>query len=378
MRYIFKNIKSFLRDEKTIFFVMVLCILCSALILNFSYGLYQNYQTQKTTAVLELNTIIPEIQEGQVLTRADLEQYLGALSTDTLDQMMVIYTMSPLDGFPEEDFGSMYARFTIHNRKYQICEETRAAFEDNGRLTSGRYFTNEEEETGANVAIVDWNENTLALQSGEDTIILFGKEYQVIGTYDGNVPIVPFLSLPDDFVIGNGFGMIFYQNVTRSQYEELVINAEMVLPGMLAFDALRLPDVDQVNLYNNIIVISVVIALISAINFAMLYLYMIKKRLKDLTIFRLCGCTKSKVVKIYLGECIMISIPVYLIGTGVYAILMHNVLSEIFPYMENAYTLPVYAEIFLIYLISMLITLEIVIRSRVSSTVMKGLQEGRI
>lgn len=378
MRYIFKNIKSFLRDEKTIFFVMVLCILCSALILNFSYGLYQNYQTQKTADVVELNTIIPEIQEGQALTKADLEQYLGALSTDTLDQMMVIYTMSLLDGFPEEDFGTMYARFTIRNHKYQICEETRAAFEDNGRLTSGRYFTNEEEEIGANVAIVNWNDNTLALQSGADTIILFGKEYQVIGIYDGTVPIVPFLSLPDDFVIGDGFGMIFYQNITRSQYEELVTTAEMVLPGMLAFDALRLPDVDQVNLYNNIIAISVVIALISAINFAMLYLYMIKKRLKDLTIFRLCGCTKSKVVKIYLGECIMISIPVYLIGTGVYAILMHNVLSEIFPYMENAYTLPVYAEIFLIYLISMLITLEIVIRSRVSSTVMKGLQEGRI
>lgn len=47
MKYILRNIKMFIRHEKTIFIVMIICILSSALILNFAYGLYQNFNTQK-------------------------------------------------------------------------------------------------------------------------------------------------------------------------------------------------------------------------------------------------------------------------------------------------------------------------------------------
>lgn len=384
MRYILKNIASFMHHEKVVLSIMILCIFCSALIMNFSYGLYQNYNVQKTEAEFELNEFVPEIISGAKLTKKDVQRYVEALSNDTLNAMEVIFASSQLDEFPLED-GSFWMRFTIHDGKYNICETQKENYEKNGVISSGRFISNEEESSGEYSAMVGgsekkWNKASEAIRTGEDTISLFGNTYKVIGTYNslssGN-PIVPFLTVPDELEILS-LGFAFYKNITRSMYEEIIQTAEQILPGMFNFPELQFPDTDSTYLYNNIMVISICIALLSSINFAMLYLYMIKKRGRELSVFRICGCTKSKAVHIYLGECAIISIPVYLIGTGVYILLMKNIFADIFPYMKEAYSLLIYGSIFLIYIISMLIILEIIIRSKVSKEITETLKGGRI
>ena len=380
MRYTVKNAISFILHEKLIFVVMILCILCSSMILNFSYGLYQNYNSIKIESEIELNKISPTIADGFSMTKGDLKKYSEALSPETLNSMEVIYGAGELEGFPSEDAGNMYMRYTIRNGEYHICETTKEAFETQGQLISGRYIDNIEEAHGENVALIS---NNRGLNNpnmiNDDTIRLFGKEYKVIGVYDGAgaCPIVPFLTVPNDFPI-NGFGFIFYHNITRTQYNELIEVSNEVLPGMLIFEDLQFPDIDTIYLYNNIMMISVLISVLSAINLAMLYLYMIKKRSHDLAVFRTCGCSKSKAIRLYLGECMLISIPTYLIGTTIYIVLMKLIFSNIFEFMEQAYTTAVYLTIFAIYLISILVVLEIMIRRKISRYVMDGLKGGKI
>lgn len=385
MRYVLKNIASFIHHEKVILSIMILCIFCSALIMNFSYGLYQNYNVQKTEAEYELNEFAPEIASGVELTKGDLKRYVESLSNETLNDMEVTYATAKLDGFPSDEYGRFWMRFTINNGKYHVCETQKKNYENTGRITSGRFISNEEESTGKLVAIVTtkggkWTKLSEAIRSGDNTISIFGNSYEVVGTYDGGTtqyPIVPFLTVPDNQIV-DSLGFAFYKNITRSRYDEMVQIAEEVLPGAFIFPELQFPDTDSIYLYNNIMSISVFIALLSAINFAMLYLYMIKKRGKNLSVFRICGCTKSKAVHIYLGECAAISIPVYLIGTGVYILLMKNIFADIFPNMKEAYSPLIYGSIFLIYLLSMLIILEIVIRSKVSKEITETLKGGHI
>lgn len=377
MSYILRNIMRFWKNERLIFCVTIICVLCSSLILNFSYGLYQNYNVKKTESEIDLNTIIPTIAEECTLTKGDLKNFSMALSQDTLDAMEVIYGMAELDDFKAEDYGEMYMRFTIRNGKFQICETTKESFESQGQLISGRYITNEEEEKGAYVALSSVEMGDV-LNDGEGTIKLFGKEYEVIGIYKGGtlLPIVPFLTIPDSLQL-NGFGIMFYHNITRSQYNELINTANEVLPGKLIFDDLQFPDSDTIYQYNNIMLIAILISLVSAINFSMLYLYMIKKRSHELSIFRICGCTKSKVIHFYLGECILISLPTYFIGIGIYKLLLKKVFSNIFEFMEQAYSPSVYLIIFLIYLVVVILLMEIVIRRKISTSVMDGLRGGR-
>lgn len=377
MSYILKNITRFLKNERLIFCVIVICVLCSSLILNFSYGLYQNYNVKKTESEIELNTIIPTIAEGCTLTKGDLQKYSMALTQDTLDAMEVIYGMAELDNFKAEDYGEMYMRYTIRKGRFQICEHTKESFERQGQLLTGRYITNEEEANGAYVAL-NSIEMGDTLSDGEGKIRLFGNDYTIIGTYKGasSLPIVPFLTIPDSLPL-TGFGIMFYHNVTRAQYNELTSVAEEIIPGKLIFDDLQFPDSDTVYLYNNIILIAILISLVSAINFSMLYLYLVKKRSHELSVFRICGCTKSKAVHYYLGECILISVPTYFVGIGLYIILLKHVLSGVFEFMEQAYSWKIYLIIFLIYLAVVLLLMEIVIRRKISTSVMDGLRGGR-
>lgn len=164
MHQIMLNIKSFFKYEKLIFLIMVICVISSAFIINFSYGLYYNYNTQKTESDLELKDINPEIMEGTIITKKDFKQYIESLNDDSLNAMIVIYVASYLDEFSQDDnYGLLNMRFVIHNRQYGICEVTKESYEKNGLLTSGRYISNDEENNGSNVAIVwgltenDWN-----------------------------------------------------------------------------------------------------------------------------------------------------------------------------------------------------------------------------
>ena len=384
MRYILKNIKSFMQHEKLIFFIMLLCVFSSSMILNFSYGLYQNYHSLKTEAEFELSQITPEINEDSVLTKGEFQQYIESIRADVLNQTTVIHATADLASFPSEDYGSFYMRFNYYDGVYQISEVTSEAYEKNGMMMSGRYITNEEEAAGSYVAIVandgsGWNDATLSIQNGENTIELFGQTYEVIGEYDAgsSCPIVPFLTIPDDLEL-NSIGFTFEQNITREMYEEIVNQAQAIIPGVLIFPDLQFPDADTIYVYNNVILISILIAVLSVINFAMLYLFVIKKRSRNLAIMRICGCTRGGAIWMYLGECLLLSIPVYLIGIGIYHILLEKIFKNVFPDMEGAYSIGIYAGIFAIYLVVMLIILGVFVRRNVGRDLMPALREGKL
>ena len=47
MKYIWYNIISFFRYRKMIFFLVAFSVVCSCIMIHFSYGLFQNYQLKK-------------------------------------------------------------------------------------------------------------------------------------------------------------------------------------------------------------------------------------------------------------------------------------------------------------------------------------------
>lgn len=59
MKYILKNIKLFIKNEKMVFLLVLLCVVTSSFIISFSYGLYQNYNVVKEEEN-ELNEAVAE------------------------------------------------------------------------------------------------------------------------------------------------------------------------------------------------------------------------------------------------------------------------------------------------------------------------------
>lgn len=382
MRHILLNMKSFFKNDKLIFVIMLACVVSSAFVLNFSYGLYYNYDMKKNEEEAELKELYAMINEGMVLKKGDFKSYLESLDGSILDSMSVIWASGPLDEleeFSDKGVGPLYMRFVIHNGEYGVSEVTREVYETQEILTSGRYISDMEEADGEYVALAygyedKWGEACESLRNGEGGITLFGRDYQVIGTYEsfGGTPVVPFLTVPDDFEI-TMLGFNFERTITRTVYDELEKTAAVKLPGVLSFPDIPLPDADSLAVYNNMIAAAFIISVLSLVNFAMLYHFVIMKRQKSLAIMRICGCRKSRAVLVYLGECLLLTAPAYIAGTALNMMLAKKVLGNVFEYIREAYTPQVCAMLAAVYFISFIIILSAMISVSVNRIIAESM-----
>lgn len=384
MRYVFLNIASFFKNEKLLFFIVFVCIIASAFIINFAYGIYYNYNAQKNEEDLELKDLDFEISEGKVLTKGDVQRYVEALDSNVHRDVDIIFAAGDIS---EYGFGTpaslsdIFMRFRFVNGEYQISEITRENWEQTGVLTSGRYITNEEEAEGKQVALVEadksgvWNKDCERIRNDDGTITMFGKVYEVVGTYlSAGTPIVPFLTVPDDFEV-NEFSFIFNKNITRSQYNELKRTIDKVAPEVLSLPDLSLPDLDSMAIYNNMIVIALVISILSVINFAMVYRFVLKKRQRSIAILRICGCTKFKAVMIYMGECIILSLPAYFIGMLINVCFIDNVFAGTLEFITQAYSPEVYGGLAVTYFVVFTVIVSFMIFNMVNKTVVQEWKE---
>lgn len=366
MIHIFQNIRSLVKTEKIIFAVMLICVFVSAWIMTFSYGLYHNYSAKLTEESGKSRYVDPMVADGMTLTRGDFVRFLSEVSPQTLDAISNIVVMCP---FPVvDDFGNdgrldMVSRFVIRNGAITPSTYIIELWNEKHILLSGRYISNEEEANGEKVVMID---KTLlnsygTLFKGEEAAVINGEEFKIIGTHNTSEFIVPLLSIPEDMTLRENIYIDFEKPVTRRQYIELVNTAERILPGVLVFSEQEFTDEQSVLIYKNMIAVAVLIAALTIINFAVLYCFILKKRTRTLAIMRICGCTKGKARRICLGECCMICIPTFLLGTLTYIPLLHGVLGNMFEYIEEAYNFTVYALLFAVFVGVLLIVMGILL-----------------
>ncbi len=391
MKYIFLNIKNFIKNEKFIFIVMVICIFVSAWIMTFSYGLYQNYNSIRIEGETDSKEISPVIVEEKVLTQGELKLYLDSLSDAVISGMNVIFCSTSFDFEHTNPYTSekymkeamVMSRFTVSGGVYQTSSYVADMWSGGSMIKTGRFFTDAEEANGQNSAMVDdaWiNDPMLNLEYKEllddpCAITLFGEKYYIVGTHSSNGIVVPFLSLPSTAQI-DSFILSFENAISRKSYDELKRRAEELLPGKLIFPELPFPDAESIYIYNNIMFISILIAALSVINFAMLYDYIFKKRRRQFAIMRICGCTTIRVWSICLGECCMICVPVFLLGMLTYIPFMHGCLSGIFIYMEDSYTPVIYLAIFIIYLVMLLVIMGTKLLTQINKSLSEAHKKG--
>ena len=223
----------------------------------------------------------------------------------------------------------------------------------NGEIKDGdRFFTKEEYATGAHVVYNAGNEDVAAyLKLDENHISMWGESYEVIVKKGSEaVPDPPITAVPADCYTPSGdvFGFQFDRNIRKSEYDTMRTLAEKMMPGVLVFPELPFPDNDSMYLSRNIMLISALIAVLSV----------------------LTGCTAFKAVRMYLGECFLLGIPVYLLGLAAFLLLLKYAFGGIFPYMAGAFSIRVYAAIFGMYLLTMLVMLTVMVTHHVRQKIL--------
>ncbi len=394
MKYIGKNIYSFLKKDRFLFTLVVLSIAVSVLMIHFSYGLFQNYQLEKRyhlSGVKEFHVTVqgdfakeeitqyqgrhlPEIQTvyrqtgeaGEYVTTGMLRDFakrMGNGLKDSLDYLKVYPVVEKWDlecGFSVED-GCIVSSPSYDRLFNQSIDYF---------LSRGRNFTKAEYESGEKVALCwdlyrvnyYYDENdvlhlnspiTESMMTENNTLQLGDEHYRIIGfgQAGGKMerPIIPVTSLPENTPLMGTIDFHFHKSVTLQQYHFLEKIVEETFGDLATLQPLSLPPEESIYLYNTMIGIAGMISVISALNFAILYRYILTKRKKDFKVFRICGLSFWRTVSMYLAECILITLPVYMIGIVLFALIILPNIAVHYEYMDSGFSPVVYLSIFVLY-----------------------------
>lgn len=280
-------------------------------------------------------------------------------------------------------FDQLESRFVYRDGMYSSLPE----FHENitNSLVSGRAISETEENNGERVAVIYYNRaesDPLIIEYNNDKMFIsfLGIRYWVIGEHNmgmGGLPVVPFLSVPDDFLYDGTVILTPKSVITRSQYQTMIHTAEMTIPNAITFPNLKLPDSDSVTISNNMMAASLLIAVLCSLNFTMLYQYIMDKRRKTLAVFRLAGCSKRKAALLYMTECLCISVPCYCAGFGIFKLLLHSVFSKQFSFINEAYSFEIYMAIFALFTATLIVFLIILITRHVNQSVVNAWKENK-
>lgn len=381
MKYILKNIINFIKTDAFVFFISILTVFVSVTMIHFSYGIFQNYEYEKQNMESGEKNIglsptyecerVGRTEEGRnwrynpsfenPITVGEVKEFFMKLDPYLYPDITNISVRVCVDNYPVYcDFGLSQDGFVTSPDVNQYMK------------IQGTPFTDEDFLSGAKVVhVVDYNNEDaptieeLLYEKDNQYIMLDGELYEISGFHDGMPDSVYAIitALPEDATIQRGFNISLNRFVNAKDYNHIGSIAKEVFGDRIELRDIGLPDLDTIKIYNTILIVAVVITLIAAINYAILYSYILKKRGRQIMCMRLCGMKYSQAVLLYLGENILISLPVY-IATVICFI------KKVLPWMAGKYSYAldkfnsnVYIMFFAIYfVVSLIILLFMILR----------------
>lgn len=387
MKYIIRNIRLFMTNQRGIYFLSIAAVMSSVFLLHFSYSLYQSFMKEKDAQSVEADNLSvdlldpytkqgdPEDSDYRIIPRKgtkyvtikDLKRLLKNLSEEFQKEVQNIGTEVAVDDV------TYLCNFGVENGEIVMSKLYRDNITGHS-LEEGRFFTEEEYKKGLRVALDEAVLSPSRKSPYLDSIrskdgkylIIEGKKYRIIGKHSSfpDQPIVPITSLPDDYPLYEWIEFDFEGSVNSLQYAELKDAVEETMGDHASLPDMDLPDMDKIYLYNTMIIIAVLIAVVSALNFVILYQYFLEKRQEEIRAMRICGMKRRRAVVMFLAECVCLTLPVYVLSVFLYDRFALRMMSSFYSYVDDHYSLKLYLELFAIYYISSLVILLVSIWRR--------------
>ena len=367
-KYTLKKIKSFFINNFIIFILLVISTITSAIVIFFSYGVYQNYNTILSYKEDDLSDDyigINYVNTGsEYVTKRDLLNCLSEIDdiSNELREQIIQYDVEGII-----DNNSYEFKFLYCDGKFKVAEEFKENLKKYDNLTEGTYWSDYEEANGICVALIS-DPAVFGEISALDSIKyvnqlkIGGKIYDIIGKQAWNEKgaMFPFSTVADEQLLTSTL-ISFNSAVSVKTYNQIRDVFNNYMGDKAVFEEIRTIDKDTYYTYKTVILISVFIALIAAINFMILYRYIMSTRKRTTAIFRILGLTPAKLNFMNMSECIILIVPFFILGMVLYQTVFLPRLHTYFVYMQDAYTPFVYFLLFVIFISVSLIVIGIML-----------------
>lgn len=367
-KYTLKNIKSFFINNFIIFILLVISTITSAIVIFFSYGVYQNYNTILSYKEDDLSDDyigINYVNTGsEYVTKRDLLNCLSEIDdiSNELREQIIQYDVEGII-----DNNSYEFKFLYCDGKFKVAEEFKENLKKYDNLTEGTYWSDYEEANGICVALIS-DPAVFGEISALDSIKyvnqlkIGGKIYDIIGKQAWNEKgaMFPFSTVADEQLLTSTL-ISFNSAASVKTYNQIRDVFNNYMGDKAVFEEIRTIDKDTYYTYKTVILISVFIALIATINFMILYRYIMSTRKRTTAIFRILGLTPAKLNFMNMSECIILIVPFFILGMVLYQTVFLPRLHTYFVYMQDAYTPFVYFLLFVIFISVSLIVIGIML-----------------
>lgn len=380
-----KNLISMLQNERLIAVMILMCVCASTIIIFFSYGIYQHFHVVLTDARAETQEINIAINDPSAVSKSKLLNCIYSLP-DEINAAVKMYFLTPLvdvkknDGSIESDVSYVTCRFAVYRGQIKNSELLESNLKTNGNLR-GDYYSEEAQHNGERVALLsetrDYSDSGISRaasyvtrkENGREFLTVENEEYEIIGYSPACIIDVPILSLDDSVTFGQSidldFGSMQSDMITKRQYEIIKDTFESNFGTAVTVPELELPDQRTLYYYRTIMLVAVLISMLAALNYSQLYSYIMDQRKRTIAIIRICGCTPNKAVCIFLLECLILTIPPYIISAFFFAKAVLPALKNTYPYMQGAFSPIIYVCMTLIYFGSAILVLWVILRHRI-------------
>lgn len=339
-----KTLKTTILEHKLVFCLFCVCQMISIFSVIFVAGVFAAYEEANSSYDLEYRQFVVE-NEHSYTAKQIREQY-HAIAQE----------------IPSLENGVLWMKNNGMDVKANIVYQKPSDL----YISLGRYFkTTKNFKNVYEILVNQGFTETDNHYKVNDTITVFGKEFRVIGTIldASSDPYfeIPFNEIVEKTEIKNIVFRLDHipDRKDISRYTKMIENyygkGNVIEPNQLPEGRIF------ENFFRNIS--TLFISLLSILNFSFLYYYLLTKRKRQYSIYRLCGCSSVKGGSLLLLELIVLSFVLFLICS----IIFHTCFAWIYPFMGNeitySLTLIDYTETALIYLFNiMLVFVPIILR----------------
>lgn len=388
MKFIFKNIILTIRKEKAVFAVIILGILVASFVMNFSVGIYHEFQMKALNVENYIGCFTVEFlqTDEDFVSKGELIESLKRMDVNVTNTLTSFELSLDNDANKSTYISNADAICLFSMRNKEIIPF-------NDLEVVGQSWTDEEFNTGKKVAYDVYLEAfgnpetedlsgldlpSLYRKTGEEDILVFdGVEYQVIASQSYTFwAVLPIHSVPDNVVCTRINFNPLNGSMTQQQYNEICDVLEQDFGDLVVIPYYEFKTFDQ-TYYYLVIILVVIISLISCAILVICYQFIIMQRKRNNGIFQLCGCSTKRVRSMFLSECMLILTLSYSIAVCFYEFVAGHYLNSYCNYIQEVANLKYYILIGIIYIAVAFLVLLILVRNGIHQQIIPNLKGGR-
>ena len=342
---IFKSIKNSFRNFRKIYLLLIVSQFISVMSIFFVYGIFTSYSVKMQELDIDSYTIGTVFDDGDVGT---LKECLPEIIEQIGLKMDYIY----VTGVSEEYRISMYTEY--HNKTYILADLVK----EKSEVKEGRALTYED---AVNENKVIYSQFTEEHKTG-DSLNIAGTEFEIVGVDKKDVAtiIIPFNACPDEV----GVWLVsfnFSQLPTEKDYKIIKNTLQGVFGDKVMIDKFQLMDQEKIISYRTVIIISIAIGLVSALNTCLLYGYIISQRQKQMAIYGIVGASKGLRLMMNELEIMLVDIAVVIMGFVIFRFCFQDMIAMVYESSVELYSLNAYLIMMVVYITCILVFTSILL-----------------